>query len=282
MLKFCLFLSLFLELNMEFENSKLKETPITNHVILELVKDYINEFEFFNASQIKPSILLKLEHSKDRQIVFLGATFLISYFESNLPNSYAKVGDIVIFIYNDSIKSNNFYSFEEFHKDFNNVLHEDITSKKQLNLDYIPQYFIDPEYWKVTIKDDFIEKKQKVVKFPAKNFSDEFSFDNQGYIIYNDGIYAIAEIPPEPPVGFSLSDYLEKNTSLNLSEYIEITIKFTIDEKGKATDVEIEGIRNSFLKNELIKAIREMPKWSPGKIGNKVVKVRDSYGLKGF
>jgi hypothetical protein len=103
MLKFYLFLSLFLGLNMELENSKLKETTITNHLILELVRDYINEYEFFNDSQIKPSILLKLEHSKDGQIVFLGATFLISYFESNLPDSYAKVGDIVIFIYNDGI-----------------------------------------------------------------------------------------------------------------------------------------------------------------------------------
>ena len=88
---------------MGLENSKLKETTITNHLILELVRDYINEYEFFNDSQIKPSILLKLEHSKDGQIVFLGATFLISYFESNLPDSYAKVGDIVIFIYNDGI-----------------------------------------------------------------------------------------------------------------------------------------------------------------------------------
>lgn len=100
--------------------------------------------------------------------------------------------------------------------------------------------------------------------------------------MYKDGIYAYTDIPPLPPLGFSLVDYLRKSTSFKIENYLDITLVFVIDENGKARDIHIEGLIEENYRDEIIQALSGMPLWSPGMVNGKPVRVRDYYGLKEF
>jgi periplasmic protein TonB len=97
-----------------------------------------------------------------------------------------------------------------------------------------------------------------------------------------DGIYNRAEIMPEYPGGQNaLSAYINDNIDYSQNGIAEdttsrIRISFVVGEKGKVMDVHLIGEQKpaSSLDNQAIKAISNMPAWTPGKVKGKDVKTR--------
>lgn len=271
---------LFLDCTYSSENNKIEQIELKDPVVVELIDKYVNSHEFFHDPEINPVLLLKCERKGDDRIVYIGSSFLMGAFKGNVPSKFFKVGEGIGFLYEQN-NIDTLGCFASFYEGFKDYLHRDVLPNGKINPDYVPAYFVDPEVWRVVIRNNRIFKIQNVSKFPSKSFSQQFTYDDDdGRLIYLDGIYADADIPPEPPIQFSLANYLKHFTSLKIEHNLDVTLTFVIDEKGKAVDVKVEGVDDEEIKGEIIEAIKRMPRWTPGKINEKPVKVRDSYGLK--
>ena len=97
-----------------------------------------------------------------------------------------------------------------------------------------------------------------------------------------DDVFLNAEELPEYPGGMAgLLQYLTNNIKypvLCRENKIQgrVVISFTIDTDGTITDAEVARSVDPLLDAEALRAISQMPAWTPGKIGGKNVKVRYS------
>ena len=94
------------------------------------------------------------------------------------------------------------------------------------------------------------------------------------------GVYDNAEVMPSYKGGSSaIDDYV--NTNLNAPQIAiddskegTIPVAFTVDETGKVTNVHTTGTKlGDGLDEEAIRVVSSMPKWTPGTIQGKPVKV---------
>ena len=97
-----------------------------------------------------------------------------------------------------------------------------------------------------------------------------------------DDVFLTAEEAPEFPGGMAgLLQYLTKNIKYPIlcrENKIQgrVVISFTIDTDGTITDAEVARSVDPLLDAEALRAISQMPAWTPGKIEGKNVKVRYS------
>lgn len=117
--------------------------------------------------------------------------------------------------------------------------------------------------------------KGKVVVSPRNEPSDK------NMTADNTGAYTNVDIYPAFPGGNdALQTYISKSLQypeVAMDEGVEGTVEvmFTVNEKGKPTDVHVMGDKIGYgLEEEAIKAVKQMPAWSPGKLKGKTVKTR--------
>lgn len=99
-----------------------------------------------------------------------------------------------------------------------------------------------------------------------------------------DGIYSRVDVMPVYPGGESaLQKFVEDNIeypekAIEQGTEGEVQVVFTVDEKGKVTNVKATGDNNVEyeLKEEAIDVMNKMPAWTPGKVNGKNVKTRMS------
>lgn len=90
----------------------------------------------------------------------------------------------------------------------------------------------------------------------------------------------IPQIQPEFPGGLNaMYSYLGKNIkypSLAKENNIQGTvyIQFIVEKDGSITDVVVGKGKHKTLDTEALRVVSAMPKWTPGKVGNKNVRVR--------
>ena len=94
------------------------------------------------------------------------------------------------------------------------------------------------------------------------------------------GIFDFAETMPEFPGGdAALLSFLSKNVkypAIAQENGIKgkVFVTFVVDENGNIYDVTLARGVDSSLDREAIRVVKSMPRWKPGKQGNKAVKVR--------
>ncbi len=96
----------------------------------------------------------------------------------------------------------------------------------------------------------------------------------------SDGIYEIVDTPPTYPGGDAallkfISDnikYPEDAMKAGISG--RVVTRFIINEDGSLSDIVVIRGVNSSLDAEAIRVVKAMPKWTPGKVDGKAVKVR--------
>lgn len=262
--------------------STLKALQLKDSAVVRVLNEYVDQNEFFKRSDVNAFLLLKVEDNKAERLIYVGANTLVSYFKSNVPDCYAFLNERLVFIYDSRASSGSMITFENFYKEFSNSIRKDVSIDGQILRDFKPSYLISPSTWRVKLSDEKSPKIQQVFFFPSRPFSLEYTYDEDGHLMYNDGIYASGETPPVPPVGFSLATYLKNTAFINQTLNMGTTITFVIDEDGKALDVKVEGITDEALSERIVRAIMSMPRWSPGKVDGTIVKMRDSFGLKEF
>lgn len=99
-----------------------------------------------------------------------------------------------------------------------------------------------------------------------------------------DGVYSRTDVMPMFPGGeAALQKFVEDNieypeAAIEQGTEGEVQVVFTVDEKGKVTNVKATGDNNVeyALKEEAIEAMNKMPAWTPGKVNGKNVKTRMS------
>lgn len=120
------------------------------------------------------------------------------------------------------------------------------------------------------------------------NELDTSSFVNSGTKDGNElnGIIEIPEIYPEFPGGEDkMFEFLSSNLRFP-KDYsgnrttTTVYISFVISNNGNIEDIKIERSGGFEFDNEAIKAIKKMPKWKPGKMGERTVSVRFRLPIK--
>lgn len=87
------------------------------------------------------------------------------------------------------------------------------------------------------------------------------------------------EIMPRFPGGDkALSDFIKRNMHYPKSAMKKgiggrVVVKFYVETDGRLTDFSIEKSVNSQLDKEALRIIKKMPKWEPGQLGGRVVRM---------
>ncbi len=71
----------------------------------------------------------------------------------------------------------------------------------------------------------------------------------------------------------ALVSYISNSISFKNISKVKLNVKFTIDQNGKAVDINITNTTNVSFNDDIIKIISEMPNWQPGFQRFKFVKV---------
>lgn len=92
-------------------------------------------------------------------------------------------------------------------------------------------------------------------------------------------IAAVQEQPEFPGGMGKMYEYLQKNTKYPDMEFDagiqgKVYVEFVVEKDGSVTDVKLRRGVSPGLDKEALRAVRSMPKWTPGKMNGKSVKVR--------
>ena len=96
------------------------------------------------------------------------------------------------------------------------------------------------------------------------------SFAQSKNTIVEDSVSTVSEILPEFPGGPSMMyEYFSKNINwptIDFTQEIKTKtyVEFDVDKKGKIKNVKIIKSIHSAIDAEVIRVVKEMPKWSPG------------------
>ncbi len=90
---------------------------------------------------------------------------------------------------------------------------------------------------------------------------------------------AVQEQPDFPGGMAKMYAYLQKNTKYPDMEFDagiqgKVYVEFVVERDGSVEDVKIRRGVSPGLDKEALRAVKSMPKWSPGKMNGKAVKVR--------
>ncbi|MBQ6039068.1 MAG: M56 family metallopeptidase [Bacteroidaceae bacterium] len=117
------------------------------------------------------------------------------------------------------------------------------------------------------------------------NLEENFTLLDANVQLPQDSIYEIVEVMPIFPGGEAgMMKYLSDNIKYPeeaMKADIEgrVFTRFIVNEDGSVSDVEILRSVHPLLDAEAIRVVKAMPKWTPGKVGGKAVKVRYSLPL---
>ena len=82
-----------------------------------------------------------------------------------------------------------------------------------------------------------------------------------------------------PKTGYDLSEYIAKNLHAGDSEQSQdmqgtrVIVKFIVNEDGSTSDISVVRSVNNYYDNEVVRLVRNMPRWKPGEQNGKPVKV---------
>jgi protein TonB len=106
--------------------------------------------------------------------------------------------------------------------------------------------------------------------FPAAQFS--FGEIHKGNLVVErqneDSVYTWVDEMPQFP-GDSMNKFLRKN----LRSFGTVTISFIVEKDGSLSDIHVSG-DSSELSKDIVRVFSLMPKWLPGKLNGKIVRVR--------
>ena len=112
------------------------------------------------------------------------------------------------------------------------------------------------------------------------NLEENFTLPDANVQLPQDSIYEIVEVMPVFPGGEAgMMKYLQDNIKYPAEAQKakiqgRVLTRFIINADGSISDVEINKSAHPLLDAEALRVVNEMPNWTPGKVGDKPVKVR--------
>ena len=95
----------------------------------------------------------------------------------------------------------------------------------------------------------------------------------------DDKVYEVVDVMPEFPGGETeLLKYMARNVkypaeSIKNKEEGSLSLSFIINKDGSLSDIKVVKILTPLLDAEAVRVVKNMPKWTPGKVKGKVVRV---------
>lgn len=117
------------------------------------------------------------------------------------------------------------------------------------------------------------------------NLEEKFTLPDSGVQLPQDSIYEIVDVMPIFPGGETgmlkfLSDNIKYPAEAQEAGLEgRVFTRFIVNDDGSVSDVEILRSVHPLLDAEAVRVVKAMPKWTPGKVGGKAVKVRYSLPL---
>ncbi len=146
---------------------------------------------------------------------------------------------------------------------------------KRLNKNKLTQV---PELTGVVITDTIVAREPEVMGDIICDVPDKLSVqNNRDYYL----LFELTDMPVFNSKEESFEDYLKKMIVLpENGENQLIVFEFKISETGKIEEVKTLRGKNETLNNQIIEIIKNSPKWIPGKINDKNVKVKMTYPIR--
>lgn len=278
-------IAILIFVNSAYQEPILSKVTIQDKCVISIIHKYDSLIKVRGWDEpYKQSLLIRIERDKKNQIIYLDCTNRVSTFENDVPDSYAEVGDRIVFIYKrKSVDVDDSKRFLSFYNQFGNIFALDITATGEYNDISALSQLIHTEKWRALYYRERLQKIKQIHQFPSHSFYNDYRYNKDGYIVYKDGVFASTEITPHQlePSDFNLRKYILEKTSLTLEilRENEVTAIMVINEDGKISEVVIEGLINEQFITEIKQALFKMPAWQPSMIDNKRVKVRIRQGL---
>ena len=95
----------------------------------------------------------------------------------------------------------------------------------------------------------------------------------------DDKVYEVVDVMPEFPGGETeLLKYMARNVkypaeSIKNKEEGSLSLSFIINKDGSLSDIKVVKSLTPLLDAEAVRVVKNMPKWTPGKVKGKVVRV---------
>ena len=107
-----------------------------------------------------------------------------------------------------------------------------------------------------------------------------------GIVDSDSDVYIVVDQEPEFPGGLkAMYEYLMQNMDYPLPCIIDsvegrVVCSFVVDKSGEVCDVEVAEPVHPLLDAEAVRVVKAMPRWIPGRIGNRPVRVRFSLPIR--
>jgi len=271
-----IFICLFLLLNKN-KNQEIPKIEIFDHDVLSVIDLYDKK----NLSQIKKNsgknhLIVRVEQNSPR-LVYIQSVSLISIFYENVPDAYSEYKGRKVFVYYSKIISEE-SEFKNFYNQFESDFDLDVTKEANQNSDFHYENQIFCEIWRVELENTELKDIKIIPKFPNKTFYEDYKYRSDGVLVFKDGIFPEESIDSHQflPDNFNLRAYIIANTSVSeeLLSGNNIIATLVIDENGKVLNVELKGIEDNTINEDIKLAFSKMRKWRPGKFLGNPVKVR--------
>lgn len=223
-----------------------------------------------NFSEVKYCILIKVQGSKAKRIVYLGAVGSIEDFKMHgIPDAYSIFDNKLVFWYKSS--GTGMISYEDFKEQFTHAGKEKFWTQDKI-------YAFDGRPFRYVFEKLELIHTRRVCRFPSKVFyTAGYRFDDKGNLMFADGSYDLCNIlefsPEFEPYKFELNEYFDK-LDVKVDSLSDLTVTMVIGKNGKVQSVEIEDKNsriNETKKKEYKKIIKEMPAWNKAKLGKRRV-----------
>jgi hypothetical protein len=283
------FLAIILNL---FNSGKIPEVKIDDPGVVAALNAYVDSINTRNEKPIIDyHLVARTETVGPTRIIYVCQVVSLSRFKLfGIPDNYSKLGNRIVFWFEQKNKVDADDSFKEFQNQFGNDLLNDL--KLDGSIDFPNDEFLHKNVnffsfrggtYRFVIKRNKIGDVRRVCSFPDTRFYKlGYVYDRNGDLMYQDGVYDLCAIDrPFVFYKYDPGEYFESK-GMVIDVKLDISAWITFDEDGKAIRADFVDKQNALtqqMKDRYKSIILTMPPWSGATVKGKKVKYRLNQAL---
>lgn len=227
--------------------------------------------------------LIRIEEIAGERRIYISAGLFSSTFLAGIPDSASNVLGKQIFWYTTKRKPDSKAAARPFFKKFGYLFVNDLKNDYTDRHDYVPEYSSYYEFVSVpflyVFRENLLVLNRRICRFPSSRFYDEgLTFDNQGNLMYEDGVYHTCNLDPGSPlVDYEFGEYFQDQGVMGLRSEDRLTAELTIDEMGnikRASVKPVSRLLSAKVLKDVERALLTLPPWRPATVSGRRVKYR--------
>lgn len=234
----------------------------------------------------KYHLAISLNRNKSPSVAFATAVANMSFFLEGIPKGYAVHDNKLIFIFD--LKSQPRFdsvAFKGFYEQFRDSLFLDVTPNGKQNNSF-NGWIDEVECWRIQIENDTVTRNSTST-FPTASITRSYKYDEDGNLIYKDGI---PDYTGWPQYGPSWNGVVPREFVLSTTNVPEDSLHtiltsvggrvknvgatLVVNEKGRIIEAKVVGIVHEPTRRTVEEALLQIRGWSPARKKGKPIKVR--------